>query len=171
MNCRVVTCWLLLLLLAVGGATGGVVWASDTTAAIDAWRTWKSIDAAIALEPLDGPEDIREKADIIADRLDELAREQARLAKEIEQGDQLVRSLQNQREILRSLVELQGARSAQSPQQLHELTGRIQQQEQLLKRRKDSMRDLQQEVDRLRRLLADYTEKANALQQREGNAP
>lgn len=163
--------WLLLLLLAGGMIIPRPVAAADTTTLIDAWRNWKSIDAAIALEPLDGPEDIREKAEIIADRLDELQREAMRLARESEQDEQIIRSLRNQRDILRDLAELRHGNAAQAPQQLHELTDRIVQQEQLAKRRKDSLRDLGEVMNHLQRLLEEYKHKADALQQKEGAVP
>jgi len=157
---------LVLTLLCAAG-----VYAGDSFESIDTWRSWKSIEAAIALAPLDGPEDIREKAEIIADRLDELKREETRLTQESEQNAQMVRSLHNQREILRNLAELQQGRGAQDPQQLHELTERIQQQEQLLKRRKKSLNDLRGETDRLQRLLEEYKQKAASLQQKESIVP
>ena len=36
------------------------------------WKSWADISRAIALRPLDGPEDILEKREIIEDRLDDL---------------------------------------------------------------------------------------------------
>lgn len=161
----------LFIFLACGALLTGSAWAGETTASIDAWRNLKSIDAAIALAPLDGPEDIREKAEIIADRLDELQRESARLARESEQDEQIIRSLRNQRDILRDLAELRQGQHTRDPQQLHELTERILQNEQLLKRRKDSMRDLQQTMDILKGRLEEYQEKADSLQRKEGNLP
>ena len=44
-----------------------------------AWWTWPPITAAIAIAPLDGPQDILEKDEIIADRIDALVDEAARL--------------------------------------------------------------------------------------------
>ncbi|MBT6145091.1 MAG: hypothetical protein HOH74_06660 [Gemmatimonadetes bacterium] len=44
-----------------------------------AWSRWPSIAAAVALAPLDGPQDILEKEEIIADRIDALDAETARL--------------------------------------------------------------------------------------------
>ena len=145
--------------------------ADDTATSIFAWKKWKSIDAAIAIRPLDGPEDIREKAEIIADRLDELVREIARLEKEIDQNLQKIQSLRNQREVLQDLAELQQGGDSQTQQRMHELNERIQQQEQLLKLRRESLRGLGQELDRIKRLLADYQQRANSLQRREGGAP
>lgn len=152
-------------------AWSGIVSADDTSASIFAWKQWKSIDAAIALRSLDGPEDIREKAEIIADRLDELKREKTRLEKEIDQNQQTIQSLRNQRDILQDLAELQQGGDTQTQQRIHELTERIQQQEQLLKMRRESLRGLVQELERIKRLLADYQQRANSLQRREGGAP
>ena len=44
-----------------------------------AWTRWPSIDVAITLAPLDGPQDILEKQEIVADRIDALVDETARL--------------------------------------------------------------------------------------------
>ena len=148
-----------------------MVCAGDSGDSVDAWRSLKSIDAAIALEPLDGPEDIREKAEIIADRIDELTREKQRLQKESEQSNKIILSLRNQREILRNLTELQKERSSRDPQQLHELTERISQHEQLLQKTKTSLHDLEKELERLQNLLDEYNRKANSLQQKESSAP
>ena len=46
---------------------------------VQAWRHWKQIDRAIALDELDGPDDILGKEEIIEDRIDDLTEEGARL--------------------------------------------------------------------------------------------
>ena len=162
----------LLLLTAALLAAAGEIWAGDDPAdAADAWRRLKSIDAAIAVRPLDGPEDIQEKAEIIADRLDELSREEKKLNLAIDQNQQILQSLRTQKEVLQDLSEMQQGRDSQTLQRKHELTERIQQQEKLLKQQTDSRGELLQEKERLKNILDQYQKKADALRQHEGGTP
>ncbi|MBT4096092.1 MAG: hypothetical protein HOM68_28780 [Gemmatimonadetes bacterium] len=71
------------------------------------WRQWPSIDRAVELGRLDGPTDILEKGEIIADRLDDLRREDAMLdsLKQIWEGRDL--ALAGQLEVLEDLADLQ----------------------------------------------------------------
>ena len=46
--------------------------AAPSGADLRAWTRWPSIDAAIESAPLDGPDEVLEKAEIIADRRDAL---------------------------------------------------------------------------------------------------
>lgn len=149
----------------------GYIFADDAADSIDAWKKWKSIDAAIAARPLDGPEDIREKADIIADRIDELERENARQKKELEQNRQILQSLANEKEILQDLAELQQGRDTQAPMRIHDLTERFKKQEQTVRKRQESLNELQRETDRLKALLDEYRKKAGSLQKIEGGKP
>jgi len=145
--------------------------AADGDDSVDAWRSLKSIDAAIALDPLDGPEDIREKEEIIADRIDKLKHYRQKLQAQASQSEQIIQSLRNQKEILRNLAEIKQGQASRDPQQMHELTDRILRQEQVLKQRKASLDDLQKELNRLQKILDEYNLKANTLQRKESGAP
>ena len=162
---------LLILIALVVWVTGGAyALAADTEDSITAWKQWKSIDAAIALRPLDGPDDIIEKAEIIEDRVDELKREKARLEKEIDLNRQKLQILRNQREVLRDLAEIKGGGDSQTRQRLHDLAERIRREETLLKKRKETVAELETELARWKNLAAEYREKARLLKVKEGGA-
>jgi hypothetical protein len=160
----------MLLVLAIG-MLGSAVAAADTDEqSIFAWKKWKSIEAAIVLRNLDGPEDILEKAEIIEDRIDMFNREKAALNKSIAVHRRMADNLKNQREVLRDLSEIRQGGDFQTQQRLHEIAEQIQQEEHLLALRKSSVADLDKELNRLKRVFAAYKKKAQQLQIKESNA-
>ncbi len=160
-----------LLATVLTGVAGTTVLAEESVDSINAWKRWKKIDDAIAPRPLDGPEDILEKAEIIEDRVDELKREKARLDKELEFSRQLLQNLINQKEIIEDLAEVQQGGDTQSRRRIHDLTDRIQREEELVKERKESISGLQTELSRMSTLAASYREKAKNLKIHEGGSP
>lgn len=89
-----------------------------------AWRQWKPIAAAVAIDPLDGPEELLEKAEIIADRRDALQREKGRLTPECAAIDEGLRSIAQQIEVTEEIVTLRGGRTTVLRNRLHTLRGR-----------------------------------------------
>jgi predicted nuclease with TOPRIM domain len=136
--------------------------------AIFAWKKWSSIDAAIALRPLDGPEDIREKAEIIEDRIDELKREKARLEREIDLSNQKLQSLRNQKAVLQELEDVKMGSDSQGRQRLQDLSERIRREEHLLKMKRKSLAELEVWITKMTNLAAEYREKARILEIQEG---
>lgn len=104
----------------VAGLWTGRAWADDP----QAWRQWKPIAAAVAIDPLDGPEELLEKAEIIADRRDALQREQGRLTPECAAVDEGLRSIAQQIEVTEEIVTLRGGRTTVLRNRLHTLRGR-----------------------------------------------
>lgn len=135
---------------------------------IFAWKKWRSIDAAVALRPLDGPEDIREKAEIIEDRIDELKREKARLQTEIALGSQKLQSLKNQKTVLQELEDVKIGSDSQGRQRLQDISERIRREEQLLKLKRKSLAELEVEITKMTSLAAEYRGKARILEIQEG---
>ncbi|MCZ7583120.1 MAG: hypothetical protein M5R36_07170 [Deltaproteobacteria bacterium] len=160
-----------LLLTAAISLSSAVLARADDAPSPDAWKQWKSIDAAIALRPLDGPDDIVEKAEIIEDRVDDLAREKTRLQAELDSGGQRLDNLRRQREALQDLAEIQRGGDPQTRQRLHDLAGRIRREETRLADLRSSLAGLEKELERMRALAADYRAKAETLKQREGGRP
>jgi hypothetical protein len=152
--------------------TGGVrAFADDTEDAITAWKRWKSIEAVVEVRPLDGPDDIIEKAEIIEDRVDELKGEQARLELEADLNRQKLGSLRSQREVLQDLAEIKPAGDPQTRNRLNDLAERIGREERRLKMRRQSVDELEEELIRMRGLAVEYREKAENLVIREGGVP
>jgi predicted nuclease with TOPRIM domain len=150
---------------------GGVfAFADDTVDAITAWKRWKSIEAAIALRPLDGPEDIIEKAEIIEDRADELKGEKARLEGEADLNRQKLRTLRSQREVLQDLAEIKPSGDSQTRNRLHDLAERIGREEMLLKMRRQSVDELEEELVQMKELAVEYRERAKILMIQERGA-
>ena len=83
---------------------GGISSAEPTAVDLTRWRSWKAIDAAIAVDPLDGPEELSEKADIIADRLDALRRESLRVQNKCTEIKKALSGVLQQADALRDLA-------------------------------------------------------------------
>jgi len=160
-------CFLLATLILLGIAVGTAA-AGNEQERITAWQRWKDIGPAIALDPLDGPADILEKVEIIEDRVDELVKEKARLEKEIELNRQQLFILRNQRQTLQELSQIQPQGNSQTSQRLHDLTERINREENLLRIKNESIAGLRRELTHLQTLAAEYREKAKRLQREEG---
>ena len=74
------------------------------------WRSWHPIEAAISVAPLDGPEELKEKAEIIADRQDALTRERVRLAPQCLEIGKALRGALQQLEAVRGLASVRRSR-------------------------------------------------------------
>jgi len=132
-----------------------------------AWKTWKDLSRAIALRPLDGPEDILEKVEIIEDRIDDLLEEQKELETAWEEWDDRRQSLELQLEVLDDLAEVQRGGDLQLQQRMHSLREDLGKATHRMRVFKGSLKDLEKELDRLSRLEKDYREKAEDLRRRE----
>jgi hypothetical protein len=161
----------ILILMALLFMGGVCAFADDTEDAITAWKRWKSIEAAIAVRPLDGPDDIVEKAEIIEDRADELNGEKVRLEREADLNRQKLRTLRSQREVLQDLAEIKPGGDSQTRNRLHDLAGRIAREEMLLRIRRESVSELEKELVRMNELAVEYREKARDLIIQERGAP
>ena len=131
------------------------------------WTTWKDLSRAIALRALDGPEDILEKAEIIEDRIDDLASEHKRLKETAKEWKNRHQSLEIQLEVLDDLAEIQRGGDLQLQQRLHNLRVDLRK---TAKRRtafETSLKDLEEELGRLTKLLQHYQDKAEAIRRRE----
>lgn len=131
------------------------------------WKSWKSIDAAIALRDLDGPEDIVEKAEIIEDRIDELKDEEKELGKGLVDAKSQLTSLKSQKDVLQGLADVKMGGDQQTRRRLQELTHRIRQKEKEVKLRLEAGGELDKEIDRLTEMAVQYREKARQLEIRE----
>ena len=161
----------ILILMALLFMGGVCAFADDTEDAITAWKRWKSIEAAIAVRPLDGPDDIIEKAEIIEDRADELKGEKARLEREADLNRQKLRTLRSQREVLQDLAEIKPGGDSQTRNRLQDVAERIGREEMLLKMRRQSVAELEEELVQMKKLAVKYREKARDLMIQERGAP
>lgn len=161
---------IVLICIALVVGSTGLVHGGDTEDAITAWKKWKSIDGAIQLRDLDGPEDILEKAEIIEDRADDLEAEKKRLESEIETSEKKLTTLHNQQQMLKDLAEIKLGGDPQTRQRLNDLVERIRREERLLQMRRQSVADLEKELARMKELAAAYHKKARELRIKEGGA-
>lgn len=132
-----------------------------------AWKTWKDLSRAIGLRPLDGPEDILEKAEIIEDRLDDLRQEQGKLEASSKEWTDRRQALEDQLEVLADLAEVQQGGDLQMQQRLDGLRQNLREAVQRLGIVAGSLGDLQKELDRLTVLVKQYKDKAEELHRRE----
>ena len=135
------------------------------------WKAWPDLDRAIALRPLDGPEDILEKADIIADRLDTLAGEGRGLEKRLEGWKQRHAGLEVQTESLEDLAAVQRGADVQLQQRIHALRADLRHAAQRRRLLRAVLAALRREEARLHALFENYRSKAAELKRREGGAP
>ena len=159
---------LILSALVIWVTAGVYAVAQETEDSITEWKRWKSIEAAVTPRPLDGPEDIIEKAEIIEDRADDLEREKARLEVEAQRGRERLRRLEDQRGVLREIEEIRLSGDSRSRQRLQDISERIRREEALLKRIGESVAGLEEELARMSALAAEYREKARLLKIKEG---
>ena len=138
---------------------------------LTAWKNWQSIEAAIALRPLDGPEDIHEKVEIIEDRVDDLVREKSRQQSELDMHAKELATLYNQRAVLKELSEIRLGSNTQTRHRLHALAERIQRKEAQQGMMQKSNKELDEEIARLQSRIIQYNEKSRNLKDKEGVAP
>lgn len=132
-----------------------------------AWKGWPDLERAIALRPLDGPDDILEKKEIIEDRLDDLAAEEAKLRAVKERWLSRQHALEMQREMLEDLAEVQRGGDLQLQQRLHTLREDMRQMATRLKIPTRSLAELNDEQQRLHELARHYADKALKLRREE----
>ena len=90
----------------VAADSSSAVSAIDRELRLQVWRTWKDISAAVAIDSLDGPSEVTEKAEIIEDRIDALGEHRDRLAELTLKWRKREKSLALQLEVLDDLAEL-----------------------------------------------------------------
>jgi hypothetical protein len=132
-----------------------------------AWKTWADLSRAIALRPLDGPEDIIEKAEIIADRTDDLREEEQKLKTALEERQARQQALELQLEVLEELAQVQRGGDLQLQQRQHDLREEAGRAARRLRIFRASRAELAGELERLAKLAEEYREKAEALRRRE----
>jgi hypothetical protein len=131
------------------------------------WATWPDIGPAIALETLDGPADILEKEEIIADRIDALVAEDGRLdTVEITWRDRSL-ALAAQLEVLEDLAGLQIDGDLESQQRLDAIRQDLLEAQRLVARVEGSRAGLSQQLVKLQALSLDYRTRAARLRTRE----
>ena len=132
-----------------------------------AWTTWKDISRAIALRPLDGPDDILEKTEIIEDRIDDLFKEHQHLQEAIDEWKNRHQSLEIQLEVLEDLAEVQRGGDLQLQQRMHSLREDLRKAAQRRSVLGKSLQKLEGELARLRELVKQYQQQAEAIRRRE----
>jgi len=175
-GCRVVHLAALLAVLAlpVGGQppSGPDSSAVDGAAALRCdplwtWQDWPPIGRAIALQELDGPADILEKGEIIADRLDGLAREESRLDSVGTTWKARHLAMTAQLEVLEDLADVQLGGDLQLQQRIERVRDDALEAEERVVRVTASAEALETEALRLRDLAGDYRRRAEDLRRRE----
>lgn len=136
-----------------------------------AWKRWQDLSRAIALRPLDGPEDIREKAEIIQDRLDDLRQESRKLETGLQEWTERREALGAQLEILDDMARLQRGGDLHLQQRVHALREDGREATQRTRVLELSHRQLKSELSRLEELAAQYEEQAEQLRRREEGNP
>ena len=132
-----------------------------------AWQDWPPIGRAIALEKLDGPADILEKSEIIADRLDGLVREETRLDSIGATWGTRHLALAAQLEVLEDLADVQLGGDLQLQQRIDRARDDALDADDRVARVSASREALQAEALRLRDLAADYRRRAEELRRQE----
>jgi prefoldin subunit 5 len=132
------------------------------------WTTWKKLAQAIQLRPLDGPEDIAEKIEIIEDRMDELKQERKRLEKLISVWEERYEALKLQFESLDDLADVQRGGDLQLQQRVHTIRSDLRKAEQRMRIIKGSYKGIEGEIDRFEALMTQYEDEAAAIRRDEG---
>lgn len=132
-----------------------------------AWRLWPSIGPAIAIAALDGPQDIVEKEEILADRIDALALENTRLDTLAGAWQARQLAMTAQLEVLEDLADMQLGGDLEVQQRLESVRQDIQQATREVEFHLDVQRALRSEIDRLRSLAATYRQRAAQLRAEE----
>ena len=137
---------------------------------VQSWRHWKDLERAIRLRPLDGPEDILEKAAIIEDRIDDLSRVQETLLQLSQDWTSKQESLELQLEMLEDLAKVQLGGDLQLQQRLHVLRERRRMATHSTGLVSESLEDLAIELARQRARVEEYRTKAEDLRRREAES-
>lgn len=131
------------------------------------WRNWPPIDRAIELDALDGPVDIVEKTEIIADRLDDLQLEATRLDSVDGVWEARVVGLSSQLEVLEDLADLQLGGDLQLQQRIESVRDDAIEAQRWRERIELAMTDLQDLMGRWQQRAADYDRQAQLLRRQE----
>lgn len=131
------------------------------------WLGWPPLEPAIAIAPLDGPVDWIEKAEIIADRVDDLRRLEPGMDSLATLWDTRLQALATQLELLEDLADLQLGGDLQLQQRIE--TVRDDEAEALAwSERVDAARsDLEKHITTLDDLRRSYEVQADLLRQKE----
>ena len=144
--------------------------ADPSTVTVDpllAWTAWPDLSRAIALEILDGPQDILEKEEIIADRIDALAAEGARLDTLAEAWGARHLAMSTQLEVLDDLAEVQLGGDLELQQRLESVRQDVEQASSRLQHIGDARLRLTGAHAQLDSLARDYRERAARLRAQE----
>ena len=136
-----------------------------------AWRNLKGIGPAVALAPLDGPEDIEEKIEIIEDRMDALLIEKKKLERILEILILSRQSREIQIEVLEDVSDINRRSDIQRQQRLHDLQQQFNRISRRVRAFERSLSDLENELVRLQKLAKQYRKQAETLQKNEGRHP
>lgn len=151
------------LLLALWLSASGVT-AQPT---VPDWRAWKDLTAAIAIAPLDGPDELLEKAEIIADRVDALARARRDLSARCTAIDLGLARIESQLEVLLDFAATRGSRVVEMRQQLHSLRSRRQELRGRAKTCAATLAELDATLTRRRDQHTDYLRRVDAARRDE----
>ncbi len=138
---------------------------------LQVWQTWKSIDAATTLAPLDGPDEVLEKAEIIADRRDALSAEQRRISERCEAIAAGVAGVEQQLEGTREIIRVRGGRDGVLRRRVHAFRTRKRELEDLGRVCEESRSGLSKALADLGAQHTRYLEQAKALRAEEGTSP
>ena len=147
---------------------------SSRAASLDpayAWKGWQELSRAIELRPLDGPEDILEKVEIIHDRVDALRREGRKLEGGRREWMDREAALGAQVEILDDMARVQRGGDLQLQQRVHTLREDGREASRRILVLDQARRELRAEVLRLEGVAGRYEEAAETLRRREEEKP
>lgn len=161
---------------------GGAAISADSTRSTDppdstlvrtgsgwAWWNWPPIASAIAIAPLDGPQDILERSEIIADRIDALVAEAARLDTVASLWHARHIAMTAQLEVLEDLADIQLGGDLEFQQRTESVREDLLQTAAQIAVFARSDSALVGELTRLRAMSAAYLHRAEELRQQEEN--
>lgn len=141
--------------------------ARDDSLRYNSWRGLQDISPAIAIAPLDGPEDFREKVEIIDDRIDLLATERKRITSALKALLEGRQAEELQREMLEDLSEINRESDMQLQQRFHDLQHQLSQYLRRIQAYEHAFADLESELGRLKGLAQQYRLQAEELRKKE----
>lgn len=151
--------------------TAGVAHAEPTPGPLSepltAWQRLPSIEAAIAVDPLDGPEEITAKAEIIADRRDALLAAQAKLARDCGEIGEAAAGVRRQTEALRDLASVSGGRELKLRQRQQDAHARQREMDRMLRTCAESKAGIEMLLARTAALLEEYMKRAHTVRREE----
>lgn len=130
--------------------------ARDDSLRYSSWRGLPTIAPAIAVAPLDGPEDLREKIEIIEDRIDLLATERKRIVYALKALTQSRQAQELQLEMLEDLSQINCESDVQLQQRLHDLQHQLSQYIRRIQAYEHAFAALENELDHLKGFAQQY---------------